>query len=244
MGNNTIYNVAYAPSLPFNLLSVSQSTTITGNTFVFTSKSVSVVTPEGSSFRCGTTKRGLYIFDHDSDFSTPELADLIFNTTFNPVDKGLDLIPNGFTPHVRKAVTLYNRLGQPGTRLYNKLAPIIHAPPLKIPITVSCRGCSPGYRMAKHFTRPLQLLDVFLLSGPNSDSQEAYLFAQDRFPKYTVVSLIKNVSSVTHCLLQLISTLGKICNLAAETSVSGQYTLLTLVRSTTLDYTTSLRREI
>ena len=209
LGNNTIYNVAYAPSLPFNLLSVSQSTTVTGNTFVFTSKSVSVITPEGSSFRCGTTKRGLYIFDHDSDFSTPELADLLFSAIFNPVDKGLDLIPNGFTPHVRKAVTLYNRLGQPGTRLYNKLAPIIHAPPLKIPTTVSCRECSPGSRIAKHFTRPLQLLDVFLLSGPNSDSQEAYLFAQDRFSKYTVVSLIKNVSSATHCLLQLISTFEK-----------------------------------
>ena len=209
LGNNTIYNVAYAPNLPFNLFSVSQCTAVTGNTFVFTRKSVSVVHPEGSSFRCGTAKRGLYIFDPDLDFSTPELADLVFNTALDPVDKGLDLIPNGSTPHVRKAVTLYNRLGQPGTRLYNKLAPIIHAPPLKISTTVSCRECSPGSRMAKHFTRPLQLLDVFIFSGPNSDSQEAYLFAQDRFSKYTVVSPIKNISSVAHCLPHLISTLEK-----------------------------------
>ena len=209
LGNNTIYNVAYAPSLPFNLFSVSQCTAVTGNTFVFTRKSVSVVHPEGSSFRCGTAKRGLYIFDPDLDFSTPELADLVFNTTLDPVDKGLDLIPNGSTPHVRKAVTLYNRLGQPGTRLYNKLAPIIHAPPLKISTTVSCRECSPGSRMAKHFTRPLQLLDVFIFSGPNADSQAVYLFAQDRFSKYTVVSPIKNISSVARCLPHLISTLEK-----------------------------------
>ena len=209
LGNNTIYNVAYAPSLPFNLFSVSQCTTVTGNTFVFTRKSVSVVLPEGSSFRCGTAKRGLYIFDPDLDFSTPELADLVFNTTLDPVDKGLDLIPNGSTPHVRKAVTLYNRLGQPGTRLYNKLAPIIHAPPLKISTTISCRECSPGSRMAKHFTRPLQLLDVFIFSGPNADSQAVYLFAQDRFSKYTVVSPIKNISSVARCLPHLISTLEK-----------------------------------
>ena len=128
LGNNTIYNVAYAPSLPFNLFSVSQCTTVTGNTFVFTSKSVSVVHPEGSSFRFGTTKRGLYIFDPDLDFSTPELADLVFNTALDPVDKGLDLIPNGSTPHVRKAVTLYNRLGQPGTRLYNKLVVVSSIP--------------------------------------------------------------------------------------------------------------------
>ena len=205
LGNTTIHNVAYAPSLPFNLFSVSQCTTVTGNTFVFTSKSVSLVLPEGSSFRFGTTKGGLYIFDPDLDFSTPELADLVFNTALDPVDKGLDLIPNGSTPHVRKAVTLYNRLGQPGTRLYNKLAPIIHAPPLNISTTVSCRECSPGSRMAKHFTRPLQLLDVFLFNGPNSDSQEAYLFVQDRFSKFTVASLIKNVSSVAHRLPQLIS---------------------------------------
>ena len=209
LGNNTIYNVAYAPNLPFNLFSVSQCTAVTGNTFVFTRKSVSVVHPEGSSFRCGTAKRGLYIFDPDLDFSTPELADLVFNTALDPVDKGLDLIPNGSTPHVRKAVTLYNRLGQPGTRLYNKLAPIIHAPPLKISTTVSCRECSPGSRMAKHFTRPLQLLDVFIFSGPNADSQAVYLFAQDRFSKYTVVSPIKNISSVAHCLPHLISTLEK-----------------------------------
>lgn len=209
IGNNTIYNVAYAPKMPFNLFSVSQSIALNGNTFVFNRTSVIVVTPEGTRSKCGTAKKGLYIFDFGRPSDASILAAPAFNYYLHSFGIEIDSIPSGNQPHVRKAISLYNRLGQPGARLYNKLVPIIHAPPLKIPDTFPCRECKSKSASTKRVVRPLQLLEVFYFKDTQLDSHTAHgtwIFVQDHFSKYTIASHVNNVSETSTRLMQMLDS--------------------------------------
>lgn len=206
IGNSKIYNVAYSPEVPFNLLSISQSTITTEKSYVFTRYSVSWIEPDGTTRKLGTAKKGLYILDTEENFPSTELSSLNLNHVLHSLGQETNYLPDGNKPHVKTTSLLYNRLGCPGTKLYNKLAPIICAPPLKIPHHVMCPTCTGptidgkfiSTGPTKNISRPLQLLEVYCMGEStfsNSNSQGYYMFIRDVYSMFTHVIYLDDLST-------------------------------------------------
>ena len=63
LGETTLNNVAYIPSMSFNLISIRRASVNTNLRFIFAHDCLSVVHPSGKLKQVGTVKNGLYVLD-------------------------------------------------------------------------------------------------------------------------------------------------------------------------------------
>ena len=59
----TLTDVAYIPSMPFNLISIKRASVIANVRFIFDQNSLSVIYPPNKVTRVGTVKNSLYVLD-------------------------------------------------------------------------------------------------------------------------------------------------------------------------------------
>ena len=63
IGNISFFNVAYVPSMHFNLISIERASSVSNCRFVFDNSSVYAIFKSGEVKRFGSTKNGLYVLD-------------------------------------------------------------------------------------------------------------------------------------------------------------------------------------
>ena len=63
IGNISFFNVAYVPSMHFNLISIKRASSVSNCRFVFDNSSVYAIFKSGEVKRFGSTKNGLYVLD-------------------------------------------------------------------------------------------------------------------------------------------------------------------------------------
>ena len=71
IGNISLFNVAYVPSMHFNLIPIKRASSVSDCRFVFDNSSVYAIFKSGEVKRFGSTKNGLYVLDRPSMLKVP-----------------------------------------------------------------------------------------------------------------------------------------------------------------------------
>jgi len=110
---------------------------------------------------------------------------------------------------------IHARLGHPGIDQYNRIAPIISAPKLKVSNVTLCPTCSlskgiikKGTTSQTEYTSPLQLIQVDLCGGfryKNFNSDKYFMTIRDAYSRYYSVIHLKNKSEAVDKLMDWIT---------------------------------------
>ena len=133
---HTFHNVAYVPSLPFNLLSVAAAETRANIGFSFIAGEVFLLA-NGKCKKVGYRVGNLYVL------GTPAKSEVnVEEYTFLSNAHLQPLLNVGHEDHtLSDANLMHARLGHPSIGLYNRLAPIIEAPRLQTAEFSLCPSC-------------------------------------------------------------------------------------------------------
>ena len=103
--NITLMDVAYIPSMTFNLISIRRASVNTNLRFIFAHDCLSVVHPSGKVKQVGTVKNGLYVLDRPDMWHQGELSyagsEVSFNTCNTVYDPLLPQPKNSLSTQVK-----------------------------------------------------------------------------------------------------------------------------------------------
>lgn len=202
IGNVTLKDVAYAPDLPFNLLSVQKAITTSDYALLFdVDHHVKILDQKGYIRALASLKNNLYVVHFGTD--TKHIAMGAYDVEITSSLTGShDPLLASEKPVTPETSILHARLGHPGINSYNQLASIVHAPKIKPASVTVCPTCSlskgtinKGVISPAEYTSPLQLLQVDLC-GPfrykNYKSEKYFMTIRDAYSRYySVVHLVK-----------------------------------------------------
>ena len=203
----TLNNVAYIPSMSFNLISIKRASVIANVRFIFDQNSLSVVYPSNKVKQLGTVKNGLYVLDRPSMRHHGEVSyvgsEVLFDTSNAVYDP---LLPRPKNP-LSISILYHARLGHPGADLFNKLAPVLQVPALKPEKHTLCPTCSLAKAISRKgrtsqtiYSHPLQLLQVDLCGNfryRNFTDSRYFLTIRDAYSRYYTVIHLKNKSDAS-----------------------------------------------
>ena len=203
----TLNNVAYIPSMSFNLISIKRASVIANVRFIFDQNSLSVIYPSNKVKQLGTVKNGLYVLDRPSMRHHGEVSyvgsEVLFDTSNAVYDP---LLPRPKNP-LSISILYHARLGHPGADLFNKLAPVLQVPALKPEKHTLCPTCSLAKAISRKgrtsqtvYSHPLQLLQVDLCGNfryKNFTDSRYFLTIRDAYSRYYTVIHLKNKSDAS-----------------------------------------------
>ena len=202
IGNVTLKDVAYAPDLPFNLLSVQKAITTSDYALLFdVDHHVKILDQKGYIRALASLKNDLYVVHFGTD--TKHIAMGAYDVEITSSLAGShDPLLASEKPITPETSILHARLGHPGINSYNQLASIVDAPKIRPASVTVCPTCSlskgtinKGVISPVEYTSPLQLIQVDLC-GPfrykNYKSEKFFMTIRDAYSRYySVVHLVK-----------------------------------------------------
>ena len=204
LGEITLADVAYIPSMTFNLISIRRASVNTNLRFIFAHDCLSVVHPSGKVKQVGTVKNDLYVLVRPSMWHHGEVSyvgsEVSFTTSSAVYDPLLPRPKNSLSD----SVLYHARLGHPGADLSNKIAPVLQVPELRPEKHTLCPTGSLAKAISRRgktsqtvYSQPLQLPQVDLCGNfryKNFTSSRYFLTIRDAYSRYYTVIHLKNKS--------------------------------------------------
>ncbi|CCK72699.1 uncharacterized protein KNAG_0L00780 [Huiozyma naganishii CBS 8797] len=209
--NGTVSNVDYVPSLPTNLISVSQMTKKNGAAIVFTADRVYAMNPTHLNLKAakpiGLEVDGLYRYSNPSRraFWSIDVSDTPGFQQPSPAPE--EVVPG-------KQDLWHSRLGHPGTAMYQSMAKTLHLPVPSAKDTPVCPTCAigkgkihKGRHISSASTAPLQLIQTDLCGGFRYNEcvdSKYFLTISDSYSRYYSAIPLKSKADATKALINWI----------------------------------------
>ena len=141
VGQFTLKDVAYVPSVPFNLFSVTRAISQGNYQLLYGPSEIHLVHSDGRKTLLATAKDDLYYLDSSLEKTYAEMA-FSGHQVFIENQSHNDPLLSSEKPSTSAAAIYHARLGHPGYDLYNRFAPLVHYPTVKADSVTRCPTCS------------------------------------------------------------------------------------------------------